>query len=170
VVQQAVVRQEHIGHGASISVPAHGNDRHGLAKGERELLGLRAERLALLGAVDAVQADLLAAAVVKNGDAVAVGDAEVLAGELCGLDRMWNCKEDYPEQELDTDEASGFPSEAIAQNFTSSLPISRIDQPMRFLRWDSMWFKAFGSSTAKTPPKRWPRCSMRSVRRDGIVP
>ncbi len=61
----------------------HGDDLHEYQLG-RELLGSVAERLPLLRAVDAVQPDTLAFAVVQHGDRIAVADAHDAASEVGG--------------------------------------------------------------------------------------
>jgi hypothetical protein len=61
----------------------------GLPKREacRELFGLRAEGLALLGGVDPMQTNDRRAAVVENCDRVAITDADHSATELPGVGR-----------------------------------------------------------------------------------
>ncbi len=66
-------------------------DGDGLAEGQAgcELLGLGAEGLAGLGAVDAFEADLRFLAVAKDLNSVAIRDPDAFAGEGLGGKRSW---------------------------------------------------------------------------------
>ena len=68
------IGQDHIAHGAPVSVFTEDLDRDFLAVGEgrRELLGFLAAGLFLLRAVDAVESDALRVLVVQNFEGVAV--------------------------------------------------------------------------------------------------
>ncbi len=71
---------------ASSTVSIHNLHGNGLPEDRcgRELLGSLAERLALFRAVNAVQPDALALAVVQDRDRVAIGDAHHAASEVGG--------------------------------------------------------------------------------------
>ena len=77
------IGQDHIAHGAPVSVFTEDLDRDFLAVGEgrRELLGFLAAGLFLLRAVDAVESDALSLAVVEHVNGVSVDHADDLAGE-----------------------------------------------------------------------------------------
>ena len=83
----SVMKQEQYHtHRAPIAVPIQ--DLHGDSVAEdqpgRELLGSLPKRLPLFRAVNAVQPDTLALAVVQHGDGVAVADAHHAASEVGG--------------------------------------------------------------------------------------
>ena len=86
VIQAPPVWQEYQAHRAPIAISIH--DLHGDSGAEdqlrRELLGAVAERLALLRAVDAVEPNAFALAVVQHGDGVAVRDTDHAAREVGG--------------------------------------------------------------------------------------
>ena len=68
------IGQEHVGKGAPVLVEAVSLERHILSKNQRcrGLLGIVPKGLALLWAVDAVEADTFGALVVQNFEGVAV--------------------------------------------------------------------------------------------------
>ena len=78
------IGQQHISKRAPVPVLAVHLDGDFLPKGEVDdgVLGLLAERLAFLGAVDAAEADAFRALVVKDFDGVSVNYPDYSSGEV----------------------------------------------------------------------------------------
>ena len=89
MIPYAAIGQDHIADGAHIAVTIH--EPHGDSVAEHqlrcELLGLPTERLPLLRAVDAVQSDTLAFALVQHRNGVAISTLTLFpvssSGDVC---------------------------------------------------------------------------------------
>lgn len=83
VIHVRAVRQQNIGYGALVPVGVVSLNRHGSTKdhGGRGPLRDLAERLALLGTIDALQADTLSLPIVQDFNGVPIEDADDLARE-----------------------------------------------------------------------------------------
>lgn len=86
LVEAPSVNQDDLGQGPTASITSKRADRDNSADSQvgSELPGVVAERLAAFGTVDTLEPDLLGAAVVVNGEAVAVLNPEHPAPGLLG--------------------------------------------------------------------------------------